>query len=126
MDLQTTKALSTASVIVGVRIPTRFRNRRLLGRRTHVVGTWDIHWYHHEWQVGWYRGRDVGEGREGEEQRLSSRGKNHQGWERHDLEREFCVRDTIRAHDLRICCATNTSRTKRKKGDTAITIVPRL
>jgi hypothetical protein len=100
MAFQTSTALSTASVIVGVRIPTPFR--RLLGRTG--VGTWDLDWYR-EWQVG-YRGRDPGEDREKGEETLSSTGKNRRGWERHDLAGEFCVRDTIRVHVLRICHAT--------------------
>ena len=99
------------SVIVGVRIPTPFRHRQLEGRRrTGVVGTWNIRWYHHQGRVG-YRGREVGEDREEEEQLLSSTGKTRPGWEPHDLAREFCVCDTIGVHDLRICYAT------KEKGD---------
>jgi hypothetical protein len=64
------------------------------------------------------------EDREEEEVMLSSTGKNRRGWQRHDLVGEFGGCDTIRVHDLRICHATNTSRTKKKRQkDTARTIV---
>ena len=119
MAHQTSMALSMVNVIVGVRVPTRSR-RRLLGRRD--VGNRDLDWWYRGWNVG-YRGRDLlGEDREEEEETLSSTGKTRRGWERHDLAGEFCVCDTIRVHDLRICHATITSRTKKKK-DTARTIV---
>jgi hypothetical protein len=50
-------------VIIGVRIPTRIRRRRFLGRI--VVGR-NSGWYH-EWQVG-YREKDLGKNRQGEEE----------------------------------------------------------
>ena len=113
--LRTSMALSTASVIVGVRIPTLFRRRLLEGRRTRGgVGIW-----YREWRVG-YRGRVLlgGEDREEEVQLLSSTGRNRRVWERHDLVGKFYVCDTIRVHDLRICYAART-----KKEGIAKTIV---
>lgn len=113
MGFQTSTALSMVSVIIGVRIPTLFlfRRRRLLKRTG--VGTCDLDWYHEYWWLVGYRD-DLGEDREEEEQMLSSTGRTRRGWERHDLEGEFGVCDTIRVHEPRICHATNTSQNKKK------------
>ena len=110
MAFQTSTVLSTASVIVGVRIPTRFR--RLLGRTG--VGTWDLDWYC-EWRVGYRRREDLGEDREKGEETLSSTGKTRRVWERHDLIGEFCGSDRVRVHVLRICHATKDEQDKKDK-----------